>query len=183
MATLNGQSLFTSAISGLTNTYAAFLKESPNGISLNDLTNPSDKINTNNLNSSFISYLTTNFGKIDKNGDGLIDQNDLNKLSETISTKGMSYDEIVQLCAQQGSSTLLDTVLSYFNQIDTNNDGRVTNEEIAAFSSNAEKERLVSEYKSFKPSSMSLFYGSEPSDDENKSVLDSRYPNLNKTNK
>ena len=71
---------------------------------------------------------------------------------------------------------MLTNVLTYFNQIDTNKDGRVTNAEIQAFNLKADEERLKTEYGSFRSSSMSVFYGEEGSDDEPSSLVDTLYP-------
>lgn len=181
MASFNGQSLFVSALAGLTNTYATLAQNSKNGtLSMNDLTN-SENLKNLNLNQSFLQYMTTNFGQIDKNGDGLIDQNDINNLCTTFQTKGLTYNEIVQFYGSNGNSTLLDTVTSYFNEIDKNKDGRVTMEEINSFNSEADRERLTEEYGSFDGNGFSVFYGSEESTYKKGSVLSSKYPSNNKS--
>ena len=184
MTLLNGQSLLTSTLAGLTNTYSAVLRTSGNkSISLEDLSS-SDVLAQLGSNNSFLQYLTSNFSNIDSDGDGNINAGDLNKLTQTMQQKGLTYNEIAQLCASGSSgmsSSLTDTVLTYFNQIDKNGDGRVTSQEITEFSFEADKHEMENKYKAFKSSSMSMFYGSESTDDDTSSVLDSMYPTKNKT--
>ena len=55
-------------------------------------------------------------------------------------------------------SSLLDTVLSNFNEIDTNHDGRVTQGEINAFRINKEIKQVKEEYPRIDPTKMSIFY-------------------------
>ena len=126
MSYLNGQNLFSTALSGLSSTYSVLLKQSgSNGkISLSDLTNPSDEvISLLGSNNSFMSYLTSNFSNLDSDGDGKINANDVTNLTNRMQQQGLTYNEIAQLCASGSSSTLTDTVLTYFNQIDKNHDG------------------------------------------------------------
>ena len=51
--------------------------------------------------------------------------------------------------------------------------------EIQAFSLKADEEKLKTEYQSFKPSSMSVFYGDSESDSEPSSLIDNLYPQNN----
>lgn len=179
MSVYNGTGLFNTAIYGLTNTYAILSKNS-GSLSFEDLTNPSTEVLQQiGYNNSFAQYLTSNFSALDKDGDGTINANDVNDLASKLQQQGLSYQEIVQLCSSgaMGNSSLMNTVLNYFDKIDQNNDGRVTDAEIRAFSLKAEEERLTTEYKSFKPSSMTVFYGDEnASDDEPSSLIDNLYP-------
>lgn len=180
MSYLNGQGLFTSALSGLTGTYSILAKaNSSASLSLSDLTNPSSTVMSQlGTNTSFLQYLTNNFSAIDSDGDGKISSTDISKLSQTMQQKGLTYNEIAQLCASGSSgmsSSLTDTVLTYFNQIDKNHDGRVTSQEISEFGINQDKHKMEDKYKSFKASSMSVFYASDAGQDDTSSVLDSLY--------
>ena len=101
----------------------------------------------------------------------------MSNLTSKLSQSGLSYQELCQLCSSgMGSSDVLSNVLTYFNQIDTNKDGRVTNAEIQAFSLKADEEKLKTEYQSFKPSSMSVFYSDSDSESEPSSLIDNLYP-------
>ena len=178
MAKLNGQSLLVNAVSGLTNTYSILSQSYPNGVTLENLNN-SDNYKNLNLNKSFLSYLSSNFQNIDKDKDGVINANDITNLTNNLNAQGLSYNELVQLCAQNGlgSSSLLSTVLTYFNDIDTNGDGKVSNSEITAWSNKVQEEKVKSELNAYKPSNMSLFYVDDTSSDSS-SILDGRSPDL-----
>ncbi len=184
---LNGQGMLVAALSGLTNTYSAFSTQiSKNGgITLEDLSNPSDEVKAKlgYGNNNFLQYLSSNFSNLDSNKDGKIDSNDLNKLTQTMQQKGLTYNEIVQLCASGNSgmsNTLMDTVLTYFNKIDKNGDGRVTTQEISEFGFESDRQKMDTQYNGFKASSMSMFYTDSESDKEPSSILDSMYPSANK---
>ena len=182
MSILNGQTLISGALAGLTNTYSTLMSSSSSsgkGLTLEDLS----KVSTTTLNSlgsnySFLQYLTTNFSSLDKDGDGEITSVDLNNLMNTMQSKGLTYNELQSLCsAGNGDTTLLSTVLTYFNKIDANGDGRVTSDEITKFSFDCQKDEAEQKYKSFKASHMSLYY-SDGVEDDTSSVLDSIKPKL-----
>ena len=171
MSRLNGNGLFSTALYGLTNTYSILAQNSKNGITYEDLTNPSaETLQQLGYNTSFSSYLAQNFSSLDEDGDGKINASDVSNLTSKLSSQGLSYNEIVQLCSSGalGSSSLTNTVLSYFDQIDKNNDGRIT-------SSEAEVEKAKTEHGTPRSSDMTVFYGSD-SNEEPSSLLDSRYP-------
>ncbi|MBQ3640397.1 EF-hand domain-containing protein, partial [bacterium] len=128
---------------------------------------------------SFLQYLTTNFKSLDNDGDGEITGKDLNTLMSTMQSKGLTYNEIQSLCASgNADNSLLSTVLTYFNKIDANGDGRVTSEEITKFSMDCQKYEVEAKYKSYKASNTSLYYNDGVEDDTS-SVLDSLQPNYN----
>jgi hypothetical protein len=94
-------------------------------------------------------------------------------------SKGMTYNELQQLCVTgNADSSLLSTVLTYFNQIDANGDGRVTSDEITKFSYNCQRDEIESKYKSYRASQTSLYYNDGVEDDLT-SVLDTLRPDLN----
>lgn len=182
MTILNGQSLLSSAMAGLTNTYSTLMSSSSSsgkGLTLNDLS----QLSTNTIlnlgsNYSFVQYLTNNFSSLDKDGDGEISGTDLTNVMNRMQSKGLTYNELQSLCTSgSGDTTLLSTVLTYFNKIDTNGDGRVTSDEITKFSYNCQKDEIESKYKSYKASNTSLYYNDGVEDDTS-SVLDSIRPNL-----
>lgn len=179
MAILNGQALFSQALYGLQNTYSVLAQNNKNGgLTIEDITNPSSSVLQQlGGNTSFAQFLSSNFAAIDKDGDGKISSEDMSNLTTKLSQNGLTYQELCQLCSSSmGSSEMLNNVLTYFNQIDTNKDGRVTNEEIQAFNLKADEEKLKTEYQSFKPSSMTVFYGNEDGDEEPSSLIDRLYP-------
>lgn len=180
MSLMNGQGLLNTAMYGLTSTYSILAQNSKNGtLSLKDITNPSSEV-VQQLggNTSFMQYLSSNFKALDKDGDGSINAKDVNDLASKMQQKGLSYQEIAQLCSSGGgNSSLTNTVLTYFDKIDNNHDGRVTDQEIKAFSLKADEEKMTTKYKSFKSSDMSVFYNDESSSsDKASSLIDTLYP-------
>lgn len=177
--TINSSSIFSSAIAGLNNTFVQLAKGSTTGtLTLEQIVNPdSEKVNTYSLNSAFLQYLTTNFSSIDKDGDGEISSSDLSTLMQNISKSGLTYDEICQLGSSGAiPADMLNTVLTYFNEIDKNKDGKITSEEIASYNMEADRHELENKYNSFKASSVSTFYGDDSASDDTTSVLDYKYP-------
>lgn len=158
MANYSGTSLFTSAISGLNSNYLLLLNGG-NGLTLDKILHPETDAIKYSVNQSFRSYLMTNFNQIDMDGDGKISSADFKNYSTKLSTQGMTYNELSQLCTTGGTSmsNLLDTVLSNFNEIDANHDGRVTQGEINAYKVNREIKKVKEEYPKIDPTKMSIF--------------------------
>ncbi len=158
---LNGASLFTQAINGLASNYA-YLMTGVNGkgLTLDNITNPSDDVDKKQLNYAFTNYLSTNFGKIDKDGDGIISKEELQAYTNNMSTGGLTYQQLCELCytSYGTSSTLLETVLNNFSKIDANGDGKITNQEIAAFGIGEEIEEMKDNYPKHTVKGMSIFY-------------------------
>ena len=122
--------------------------------------------------------LQNNFKNLDHDGDGQITSADLNTAMKNIQAKGLTYNEIQQLCTSGSyDKTLLSTVLTYFNKIDSDGDGRVTSEEITKFSFDNQKADAEEKYKSYKASNASLYYSDGVKDDTS-SVLASLRPDL-----
>lgn len=180
MSILNGQSLLASAMAGLSSTYSTLMSNhssSGKGLSLDDLSNISNStLMSLGSNYSFLQYITNNFSSLDKDGDGEITGNDLNKVMNTMQSQGLTYSQIQSLCATgNGDTSLLSTVLTYFNKIDANGDGRVTGEEITKFSYDCQRYDVEAKYKSYKASNTSLYYNDGVEDDTS-SVLDTLQP-------
>ena len=85
-----------------------------------------------------------------------------------LKSQGMTYAELSQLASSgTGSmSSLLDTVLSNFNEIDANHDGRVTQGEINAYRINNEAKEIKEQYPKIDPTKMSMFV--EPANNNSK---------------
>lgn len=168
MPNLVGSSLFTSAIAGLNSNYLLLLNGA-NGLTMDNILNPQSDAVKYTVNQTFRSYLMTNFNQIDMNGDGQITTDDVNSYVTKLKTQGMTYNELTQLCANgSGSmSSLLDTVLSNFNEIDTNHDGRITQNEINAYRINQEIKDVKEKYPRIDPSKMSMFYEVTPTTNDN----------------
>ena len=162
MANLIGSSLFTSAISGLNTNYLLMLNGA-DGLTLDNILNPENDTIRYTVNQTFRSYMMNNFNQIDIDGDGKIGIEDVNGYVTKLKTQGMTYNELTQLCANGGAtmSSLLDTVLSNFQQIDTNHDGRVTQSEINAYRINEQIKDVKEKYPKINPTQMSMFYESK----------------------
>lgn len=157
--TTTGNSIFASAINGIQQSY--YLLGNGSSVSLENIVNPkTDQRLYSYLNQNFSSYLANNFAKFDTNSDGKISEDELTNYTNKMQTTGLSYSEMVQLCAQNGSSTLLETVLNNFNEVDANGDGRVTNAEITAYNMDKQKEELEEDHPRFDMNSITVFYSS-----------------------
>ena len=167
MANLIGNSLFTGAISGLNSNYLILL-DGKKGLTLDKILNPSSDSIKYSVNQNFRSYLMANFNNIDIDGDGKITKKDMTNYTNRLQTQGMTYQELSQLASSgTGSmSSLLDTVLSNFNEIDANHDGRVTQGEINAYRISNESKEVKQQYPKIDPTKMSMFV--ETNTDNNK---------------
>lgn len=182
MGVLSGSSLISSAVSGLTNAYGILASQNTDGTGLQvqNLTN----LSTTTINqlggtsNSFVSYLTTNFGSMDKNNDGVISASELSSATQTMQTQGLTKDQISNLCSSMSNSSSYSTVLEYFDKIDANHDGRVTDAEIKAFSYKAQRQKLDTELNGITANKMTLFYGDDSAYTETSSVLDGMYPDV-----
>ena len=185
MTILNGQTLLATAMSGLASTYSTVMNgksSSGKGLTISDLSDLSTQTMMNlGSNYSFLQYMTTNFNNLDQDGDGEITGSDLNNIMTTMQSKGLTYNEIQQLCTTGNyDKTLLSTVLTYFNKIDANGDGRITSDEITKFSFDTQRNEVESKYKSYRASNVSIYYN-DGIEDDTSSVLDSLRADLNST--
>lgn len=174
---LDGSSLFTAMNSGLTNTYSILSSQFSDGITLTNLGNKdaTTALTSNGLNTNFKSYLQSNFNSIDKNNDGKISSDELQDLTTSLSRNGMTIEQLYQLGTSTGmSSSLLDTVVSHFNEIDKNKDGKVTNEEIKAYSVDSSVAELRKNDRTSMLKSMSTYYETSSSSSDS-SLLDYKY--------
>ena len=174
---LDGSSLFTGINSGLTNTFSLLSNQYQGDISLENLNKALSNTNVTNTayGSTFASYLTGNFNSIDKNGDGKISADEIQTYMNNIATQGLTREQIINLGSVSGmTNSLQETVLSHFDDIDTNHDGKVTNQEINAYGVNSSLEKQKIADKNRIVNNMSLFYG-DSSDKYEGSMLDYRY--------
>ena len=157
---LDGSSLFSGINAGLTNSFSLLSSQYSDGLTLE------------NLNAS---YLTTNFNSVDKNGDGTISADEIQTLMNNMATQGLTREQIMSLGASSGmSSSLQETVLSHFDDIDANHDGKVTNAEINAYGVNSDIEKQKIEDRNRIVNNMSMFYGDDLTEYEG-SIMDYRY--------
>ena len=185
MGSSTGTSIINSLTSGLTNTYAYLASLYPkDGVTAQNIADArKDQTNYLTLNQSFASYLQNNFKSFDKDGDGKISADEMNKFAQNISKSGISREELNQLAASGAySSSMISKILDNFDEIDTNHDGRVTNQEISAYTCNCQKQERMDEENYRKATSdMSVFYGSDTdSTPDSYSILSYKYKNFNK---
>lgn len=173
---LDGTSMFTGINAGLTNAFAQLTGQYSDGVTLENLNKAltnSNFINGAYANGTFASYLTNNFTSVDKDKNGTISADEIQNLMTNIAQQGLTREQIMSLGASSGlSSSLQETVLNHFNEIDKNKDGKVTNQEIQAFGveSDLEKQKLADRNRLI--SNMSMFY---EVDTDDSSLLDYRY--------
>lgn len=159
---LDGTSMFTGINSGLTNAFAQLTNQYSDGVTLENLSKALS--NTNFINSSvsngtFASYLTNNFNAVDSDADGKISAAEIQNLMSQMSAQGLTREQIIALGASSGiSSSLQETVLNHFNEIDKNKDGKVSNQEIQAYGveSDLEKQKIADRNRVV--NNMSMYY-------------------------
>ena len=174
---LDGSSLFTGINSGLTNTFSLLSNQYQDGITLDNLNKALSNTNITNTayGSTFASYLTNNFNSVDKNGDGKISADEIQAYMNNIATQGLTREQIMTLGGTSGmTNSLQETVLAHFDDIDTNHDGKITNQEINAYGVNSafEKQKIADMNRVV--NNLSMFYGSDDNKYEG-SILDYRY--------
>ncbi len=183
MGSSTGSSIINSLTSGLTNTHAYLASLYPQeGVTAKNIAAAkSDNTNYLTLNQSFASYLQNNFNTFDKDGDGVISTDEMNQFAQTLSKSGVSKTELSQLAMSGAySSSMISKILDNFDDIDKNHDGRVTSEEIAAYTSDCQKQEKLDEENYRKATDISIFYGSETdSTPDSYSILSYRYKNFN----
>jgi Ca2+-binding EF-hand superfamily protein len=174
---LDGTSLFTGMNSGLTNTFAILSSTFKDGVTLKNLSNANatSALTSNGLGVNFKSYLQTNFSSVDKNKDGKLTADEVQDLTTNLTRNGMTLQQLYQLGTSSGmSSSLLDTVISHFNEIDKNKDGKVTNAEIQAYGVDSSVETQKKSDRNSMLKQMSTFYETAASDND-ESLLDYKY--------
>ena len=174
---LDGTSIFSGVNAGFTNAFAQLSGQYADGVTLENLNKAltNTNINNNAYTSTFASYMTNNFNNIDSNRDGVISAEEIQNLMGQMAAQGLTREQIISLGASSGlTGSLQETVLSHFDDIDTNHDGKVTNQEINAYGVNSQFEKQKIADKNRIVNNMSLFYGSD-SDKYEGSLLDYRY--------
>jgi len=130
------------------------------GISLDDFANE-NKLATSDV--SFAELLRTNFSKLDTDKDSVLSSTELSELISQIDSKGLSYEQLRALATSDSTvsesyKTLISTVLENFNKVDTNHDGKVSEDEINAYQFNKEYDDKKTEMYEFKASNITNLY-------------------------
>lgn len=174
---LDGSSLFSGINSGLTNSFSLLSSQYSDGLTLENINKALTNTNVTNTTygSTFASYLSSNFNTVDQNSDGKISADEIQTLMNNMATQGLTREQIMSLGASSGMSTSLqETVLNHFDDIDANHDGKVTNQEISAYGVNSDiqKQKIADTNRVI--NNMSLYYGDDLTEYEG-SMLDYRY--------
>ena len=173
---LDGTSLFANASAGLTNVFTQLSSQYGDEITLENLNKALTNSNglTNNVyNNSFASYITGNFSSFDQNSDGKISAEEIQNIMSQMARQGLTREQIIALGASSGMTTSLqETVLSHFDEIDKNKDGKVTNQEIQAYGVESDFQKQKTADRNRLLNSMSMYY--DVSTDES-SLLDYKY--------
>ena len=176
MSKLDGTSLFANASAGLTNVFTQLSSQYGDEITLENLNKALTNSNglTNNVyNNSFASYITGNFSSFDQNSDGKISAEEIQNIMSQMARQGLTREQIIALGASSGMTTSLqETVLSHFDEIDKNKDGKVTNQEIQAYGVESDFQKQKTADRNRLLNSMSMYY--DVSADES-SLLDYKY--------
>jgi len=173
---LDGTSMFTGINSGFSNAFAQLNGQYADGLTLENLSKAltNTNITSNAYTATFASYMTNNFNSIDTNKDGIISADEIQNLMNQMATQGLTREQIISLGGSAGLSTSLqETVLAHFDDIDKNHDGKVTNAEIQAYGveSDLEKQKIADRNRVV--NNMSLFYDNDTNYEG--SLLDYRY--------
>ncbi len=164
----NNNGILSGITMGLSNTYKYFQSEMPDGVTYNGIQEIlGDKERAGMVNTTFASYMQSNFNTIDKDGDGIIGADELDRLTGLMTKAGLTKDELTQMYASGASGlsgSTMDMVMKYFDEIDTNKDGRVTSAEISAFGFNSSKQEKMDEYAHKHATTMSTFYADDSAD-------------------
>lgn len=174
---LDGTSLFTGLNSGLTNTFTLLNNQyGKEGLTLENLNKALSNTDTINRlgNATFASYITNNFHSFDSDSNGTISATEIQDMMSNMAVQGLTREQIAALGSSSGMSTSLqETVLNHFNEIDANKDGKVTNQEIQAYGINSDLEKQKIEDRNRLVNNMSLFYDIDTKNEG--SLLDYRY--------
>ncbi len=162
--------ILSGIMSGLNSTYKYFQSEmTDNKVTYDGITElMGDEEKAHMVNQGFAAYLQKNFNSVDKNADGIISADEMDKITAVMSKAGLTKDELTELYSSGASglsNSTMDMILKYFDEMDTNKDGRLTSAEISAFSVNSAKQEKIDEFAHKQASNMSVFYGSESSSD------------------
>lgn len=147
---------------GLKRVFGILNQDGLNGLSIEELRNYS-KIGINDA--SFAQFLEQNFQKINSNQDDNLSVEELNKMVSTITEKGFSYEQLLSITSQgnlsEKTKAMLDNVVSNFQRVDTNGDGKLSSAEIDTYNHDKEVEKKKDKLSEVKSTNFSMFYGDD----------------------
>jgi len=156
----NAGSLSLNAKLSLQRVFDVLNQTGASGISLDDFANE-NKLASSDV--SFAELLRTNFSKLDTDKNSVISGTELSELLSQIDSKGLSYEQLRALATSDSNvsesyKTLLATVLENFNKVDTNHDGKISEDEINYYQMNKEVDDKKTEMYEFKASNITNLY-------------------------
>ena len=180
---LDGTSMFTGINAGFTNAFAQLSGQYSDGITLENLNKAltNTAITSTTYGTTFASYMTNNFNSIDTDKDGVISATEIQDLMGKMAAQGLTREQITALAGSSGLTSLQETVLSHFDDIDKNHDGKVTNQEIQAYGVESSLEERKNADTTNMIKQMSTFYDSSSSVSD-ASLLDYKYLSSSSSN-
>jgi len=172
---LDGTSMFAGINANFTNAFSQLNGQYSDGVTLENLNKAltNTAITSTTYGSTFASYMTNNFNSIDKDHDGKITANEIQDLMGNMAAQGLTREQITALAGSSGLTSLQQTVLAHFEDIDKNHDGKVSNQEIQAYGVESDLEKQKTADRNRVVNNMSMFYDNETNYEG--SMLDYRY--------
>ena len=172
---LDGTSMFAGINANFTNAFSQLNGQYSDGVTLENLNKAltNTAITSTTYGSTFASYMTNNFNSIDKDHDGKISANEIQDLMGNMAAQGLTREQITALAGSSGLTSLQQTVLAHFEDIDKNHDGKVSNQEIQAYGVESDLEKQKTADRNRVVNNMSMFYDNETNYEG--SMLDYRY--------
>lgn len=172
---LDGTSMFAGINANFTNAFNQLNGQYSDGVTLENLNKAlTNTVLTNTTyGTTFASYMTNNFNSIDKDHDGKISANEIQDMMSNMAAQGLTREQITALAGSSGLTSLQETVLAHFDDIDKNHDGKVSNQEIQAYGVESDLEKQKTADRNRIVNNMSMYYDNET--DYEGSLLDYRY--------
>ena len=172
---LDGTSMFAGINANFTNAFNQLNGQYSDGVTLENLNKAltNTAITSTTYGTTFASYMTNNFNSIDKDHDGKISANEIQDLMSNMAAQGLTREQITALAGSSGLTSLQETVLAHFDDIDKNHDGKVSNQEIQAYGVESDLEKQKTADRNRIVNNMSMFYDNETNYEG--SLLDYRY--------
>jgi len=167
--------MFAGINAGFTNAFGQLNGQYSEGVTLENLNKAltNTAITSTTYGTTFASYMTNNFNSIDKDHDGKISANEIQDMMSNMAAQGLTREQITALAGSSGLTSLQETVLAHFDDIDKNHDGKVSNQEIQAYGVESDLEKQKVADRNRLVNNMSMFYENET--DYEGSLLDYRY--------
>jgi DNA-binding transcriptional regulator YhcF (GntR family) len=145
---------------GLKRVYQMLNTDTSNGLTYNELYNNTGRVSA--ADSTFLQVLTQAFSNTKDSKKLEISQEQLSKMIDEIKKQGLTYEQLMIMQSQETGSKekqeLINTILENFKNVDTNGDGRISQEEIDSFMMDKELKKKKEDMTAFKENDITLFY-------------------------